>query len=285
MPPMTTPFDKNGEIVYSAIADQVEFMIRSGVHGLVAGGSTGEGHTLATDEYVKVMETTVAAADGRVPVVAGLIVNSTREAITRIAMLKHLSLAALQVTPVHYLFKPDDDATVRHFREIYDACGTPILIYNVIPWNYLSPALMVRIMDEVPGVIGIKQSGGDLKSVSDLLLMANPRNLIFSATDALLYCAYAIGARGSISAVDSCVPSVTVKLWNAVQAGDHATALKIHRGLAALWNSLKHDNLPACTKYVQHLQGLPMFYSRAPMQPVPEAAKASIKQALEALPI
>ena len=61
--------------------------------------------------------------------------------------LKGLNIAALQVTPVHYLFKPDADATVQHFREIYDATGIPILIYNVIPWNYLSVDLMLRIMD------------------------------------------------------------------------------------------------------------------------------------------
>ena len=62
----------------------------------------------------------------------------------------------LQVTPVHYLFKPDDEAMVQHFREICDATGMPLLIYNVVPWTYLSPELLCRIMREVPGVNGVK---------------------------------------------------------------------------------------------------------------------------------
>ena len=68
---------------------------------------------------------------------------------------------------MHYLFRPDDDAMLEHFRAIAEATGLPILIYNVVPWSYLSPQLLVRIMREVPGVIGVKQSAGDLKLLAD----------------------------------------------------------------------------------------------------------------------
>ena len=84
-------------------------------------------------------------------------------------------MAALQVTPVHYLFRPDDDAMVRHFAETADATELPVMIYNVVPWTYLSPQLLTRIIDEVPGVIGVKQSAGDVKLLADLLLTAGDR--------------------------------------------------------------------------------------------------------------
>ena len=67
-------------------------------------------------------------------------------------------MAALQVTPPSYLFRPDDDAMVQHFSDIHAACGVPILIYNVVPWCYLSPDLLLRIMDEVPGVLGANKA-------------------------------------------------------------------------------------------------------------------------------
>jgi len=283
LPPITMPFDVRGDLVQGGLQEQIDFMIGAGANAIVAGGSTGEGHTLADAEYEAVMRQAHEAIGNRVPFIAGLIVQSTRAAIERVQRLQGLNITALQVTPVHYLFKPDADATVRHFRDIYEATAIPILIYNVIPWNYLSVDLMLRIMDEVPGVIGMKQSGGDLKSVSDLLLHCKPENLVLSGVDALLYPGFCLGMHGAISALTCAVPGVVVKLQQAVQASDHAYARELHFKLNALWNSLNHDNLPACVKYIQHLQGVSMFEPRAPMMRVSEEQKAVIKKTLQPL--
>jgi 4-hydroxy-tetrahydrodipicolinate synthase len=285
LPPLVMPFDSRGEIVYSSVREQIDFMVDQGAHGVVVGGSTGEGHTLSRDELAKTMEATAEALAGRLPLIEGLIVNSTREAIERVRMVKHLDIAALQLTPVHYLFKPGPDATVQHFRTIFDETGIPIVIYNVIPWNYLSVELMLRVMREVPGVVGMKQSNGDLKSVSDLLVAAAPGNLVITGIDALLYPAFALGAHGAITALTTAVPGVCVQLWDATRGGDHATALDLHRRLNALWNALSHDNLPGCVKYIQHRQGLQLHYPRAPMDPVTDGQKAAIDAALKKLPL
>lgn len=285
LPPFTMPFDRHGEIVFSAIKEQVDFAIDKGVNGIVVGGSTGEGHTLGADEFTKVMHASHDALAGRKPLIVGLIVNSTREAIERMRALRDLDIAALQITPVHYLFKPSAENTVEHFRAIYEETGIPILIYNVIPWNYLSVELMLRVMHEVPGVVGMKQSSGDLKSVSDLMGNVAPGNVVLSGIDALLYPSFALGAHGAISALTAALPGTCVKLWNAVRAKDHDTALDIHNKLNRLWNVLRHDNLPACVKYIQHRQGLGLFYPRAPMDEVSDEQKKAIDQALKSLGI
>ncbi len=283
LPPITMPFDQNGDLVKGGLKEQIDFIIKSGASGVVAGGSTGEGHTLTDGEFSSVMREAYDATDGRVPFLAGLIVQSTRAAIERANMLKGMKVAALQVTPVHYLFKPDADATIEHFRTIADATGIPILIYNVIPWNYLSVDLMLRIMAEVPGVIGMKQSGGDLKSLSDLLLRCKPENVVLSGVDALLYPGFCMGMHGAISALTSAVPHVVVKIQKAVEANDHQTGRDLHFKLNALWNTMSHDNLPACIKYIQHLQGIRMFEPRAPMMRVTEQQKVDIKAAMQPL--
>ncbi|MDE2005178.1 MAG: dihydrodipicolinate synthase family protein [Rhodospirillales bacterium] len=285
LPPLAMPFDDKGDIVFSAIAEQIDLMIDRKVNAVVVGGSTGEGHTLDREEFAAVMHAADRAIAGRVPLIAGLIVNSTREALARIRLLDRIKLAALQITPVHYLFKPDADATVAHFRTLAAATDVPILIYNVIPWNYLDVALMQRIMDEVPGVVGMKQSAGDLKSVSDLVAGLAPGRVVLTGTDALLYPAFALGVDGAISALTTAVPGVCVELWNLVRAGDHRAALDLHRRLGVLWNALPHDNLPACVKYAQHRQGLGLYPPRAPMMPVDAARKAAIDAALRNLPI
>jgi 4-hydroxy-tetrahydrodipicolinate synthase len=283
IPPMTTPFGAEGELKLDLLRGQVDWLVGQGVHGLAAGGSTGEGHTLDAAEFRDLVASTVEAAGGRVPVIAGIIVDSTRDAIRRARLLRDMKVAALQVTPVHYLFRPDDEAMLAHFKAVAEETGMPVIIYNVVPWSYLSPELLVRIMRAVPGVIGVKQSAGDLKFVADLLNTADPTHLILSAVDALLYPSFTLGAQGSIAAILTAAPRECVELWNAVQAGDHKRALDLHRKLLPLWNAIVGDNLPACTKAAQTLQGCEAGLPRAPMPPASPRQDDKIAEALRAL--
>jgi 4-hydroxy-tetrahydrodipicolinate synthase len=282
IPPLVTPFTAAEEIDEAALRADVRTMVeQAGVHGLVVGGSTGEGHTLTTDELRLVVGAAVDEAAGRVPVLAGLIVDSTRQAVERVRALSDLDVAALQVTPVHYLFRPSDDMMVRHFAAIAEAGRAPVMLYNVVPWSYCSPALLVRIMREVDGVIGVKQSADDLKLMADLLLMLDGRGLVMSAVDALLYPSFILGAHGAIAAILTAAPKPCVQLWDAVQRGDRATALDLHKRLLRLWNALAGDNLPANVKYAMELQGRRGGFPRAPMPPSSEAQRAAIQAALD----
>ena len=281
--PFTTPFSKDGELQLELVAPQVEWLIENGVHGLAAGGSTGEGHVLNRDEYYSLMKTTSEALKGRIPLVAGIIANSTSEVATRGKSVKDLGVEALQITPPSYLFRPDDNAMVEHFKEIHAECNVPILIYNVVPWCYLSPDLLLRIMDEVPGVLGVKQSAGDMKLFADLIRRANPKNLIFSAVDALLFSSYQLGAPGAIAAILTAAPGPSVKLWNAVIDKDWETARDLHERLMPLWDAIGVDNMPSLCKYAQQLQGLETGYARKPTSPATEEQKKTVRVALENL--
>jgi len=285
IPPAATPFTTDGEIDQAATKAQVRFLIEQGAHGLAVGGSTGEGHTLDAEEFRRLVALAAAEAAGRVPIIAGIITDSTRDAIKRGQAVADLGVAALQVTPVHYLFRPDDDAMLEHFRTVTEATGLPLIIYNVVPWSYLSPELLCRIMRQVPGVIGVKQSAGDLKLVADLMLMAGPDDLILSAVDALLYPSFALGCQGAVAAILSAAPRSCVELWDAVQADDHATALALHARLLPLWNAMVGDNLPACVKHAQALQGCPAGWPRQPMPPATAAQQTAIAKALRGLEV
>lgn len=282
--PFTTPFGEDDTINLSAVAAQVEWLITNGVHGLAAGGSTGEGHALSLEEHRDLLAETVGAVAGRVPVVAGIISNSTAETTARGRQVAEMpGICALQITPPHYLFRPDDDAMVDHFRRIHGDCGLPILIYNVVPWCYLSPDLLLRIMAEVPGVAGVKQSAGDMKLFADLQRRARPKNLIFSAVDALLWLSYKLGAPGSIAAILTAAPGPSVRLWEAAQAGDDVLGLALHEKLMPLWDAIGQDNMPSLCKYAQILQGVPAGVARRPTSPATEAQKAAVRAALAGL--
>ena len=210
IPPATTAFDRDGRLDEDSVVQQLQWLKAKGSHGVAVGGSTGEGHTLSRDEFKILLKLARESLGSDFPLVAGIIVNSTDEAIERGKIARDQGADVLQVTPVHYLFKPDDEAMVQHFREICDATGMPLLIYNVVPWTYLSPELLCRIMREVPGVKGVKQSAGDLKLMADLLEMSESEDLIFSAVDALLYPSFILKARGS-DCCSSCCASRTLR--------------------------------------------------------------------------
>jgi len=281
IPPMTTPFDEDGNIDEVAFCRDVDYLLQAGVHGLAVGGSTGEGHTLSREELVQLNKRAVLQASGNVPVIAGIIADSTREVIDRGKAVADLGVAALQITPVHYLFTPDEQAMYDYYARISDSVDLPIIIYNVIPWSYCSPRLLVRMIREIDRVIGVKQSAGDIHALAELLMLLHGDGKVLAAVDDLLYPCFALGAHGAIAAILTAVPKVCFHLWNAVQDGRHDEALSLHQQLFELWLALSGPNLPARVKTAMRLQGRTSGSPRSPMPAPTESEEAKIRSALE----
>ncbi len=282
LPPMVTPFNEGDEsISEDALRQDIRYMIDVGkVHGIVVGGSTGEGHTLTTDELRTLVGITIDEVGGRIPVVAGIIVDSTRQAIERVQALSDLDLAALQVTPVHYLFRPSDEMMQKHFAAIAEASDVPLFIYNVVPWSYLSPQLLTKIITEVDGVMGVKQSAQDLRSLSDLLFLLDGRGVVFSALDGLMYPSFILKPAGVIAGILSTAPNLCVQLWDAVLADEHSNALDLHNKLLKIWMAIEGSNMCAKIKTSLALQGRSQSVSRMPMTPTSAEEKRRIREAL-----
>lgn len=286
IPPMVTPFTEEGGIDEHALRADVRYLVeKAKVHGLAVCGSTGEGHTLTTDEVRRITAVTTEEVRGRVPVIAGIITNSTASAIERAKAVADLGVAALQVTPVHYVFRPDDDSMLRHFAAISEKSGLPVIIYNVIQWSYLLPPLLVRILRDAEGVIGVKQSASDMKTLADLLLLCEEEGIlnrvrILSAVDALLYPSFALGSHGSVAAILTAAPEWSVALWDAVARGDQAQALQLHKKLLRLWNAIDAPNLPANVRSAMQHAGREGGVPRPPMPASSEAQRQRIAQVL-----
>jgi 4-hydroxy-tetrahydrodipicolinate synthase len=287
IPPLVTPFIDDDSIDEQLHRAEVRFMVDAAkVHGLAVCGSTGEGHTLSPDETRRLVSWTVEEVNGRIPVIAGIIADSTRAAIERAKAVADLGVAALQVTPVHYVFRPDDDAMLRFFSSVSEQSGLPVIIYNVVPQSYLLPPLLVRILKEVDGVIGVKQSASDMKALADLLILTKEAGIadkvrILSAVDALLYPSFQIGSDGAVAAILTAVPEWCVELWDAVRAGNHARALELHNNLLHLWNAIDAPNLPANVRTAMSFRGRQGGQPRSPMPPSTPAQIARIKAALD----
>ena len=231
IPPVVTPFDENDEVDENGLRAVVRFMLEAGVHGLAVCGSTGEGHTLSPDETRRITEITAEEVNSHIarlhactparttfPIVVGIIANSTRQALQHARAVRDLPVAALMVTPPHYLFTPSEAEMFAYFRSIAEETGLPVLVYNVVPWAYLSADALVRLMAETPNVIGVKQSAGDLHALAWLLANLPEGKVVLTAVDDLLYPSFLLGAHGAIAGICTAAPKLSVQLWDAVKA-------------------------------------------------------------------
>lgn len=268
IPPIVTPFDQNGQIDETALRNEINYHLEAGVHGISVCGSTGEGNALTLEEHTQIYEIAVEEADNKVPVVGGAIATSSQEAANKAERARNAGCDFVMATPPHYM-TPTDDGLIEYFQEIGHQGDLPIVIYDVIEDVDITAELAARMLDEVPELYGIKQSGGDFHGLSNMLDKVGDELKIISALDDLLYPSYHLGAEGAIAGVNAIYPRLSVQLWNAVQQGDLEQASEIHFATqrlarAAVWNA--QLNFPGSVKATINLLGRDAGYARTPIK-------------------
>jgi 4-hydroxy-tetrahydrodipicolinate synthase len=276
---LITPFD-NGAVDEDAFSKLVEFQIRSGTHGLVPAGTTGESPTLSHDEHHRVVELCVKQVAGRVPVIAGAGSNSTAEAIELVRHAKSVgAAAALVVTP--YYNKPSQEGLYRHYRAINDTVDLPVIIYNIPSRSVvdMSVATMTRLF-ELPNIAGVKDSTANLARVSQQRAAMGPTFNQLSGEDATALGFIAHGGHGCISVTANVAPRLCADFQNACLAGDYARALQLQDRLMPLHEALFVETSPAPVKYAAERLGLCGSELRLPLAPASETARRAVDEAM-----
>ena len=284
VPPVVTPFDEAGDVDEEALREELRYHLSTGVAGVAVAGSTGEGNALSIDEHDLVYRTAVEEADGDMPVVAGVISTNARDATEKARLARDAGADFVMATPPHYE-RPTDQGLVDYFAAIGEV-DLPILIYDVIEKVDVTAELAARIAEEVPALYGIKQSGGDMHGLANMLTTVGDDLCVMSALDDLLYPSYALGADGTIGGVTSMYPRVSVDLWDAVQSGDHDRARTIHEATLplarqAVWG--RAGNYPGSVKAAIGLLGREAGHPRNPICLPDEAERERLAEAVEAM--
>ncbi len=244
---LVTPF-RNGEVDEDALRDLVEFQIEAGVDGLVPCGSTGEAATLSHPEHRRVVEVVVAAATGRVPVIAGTGSNNTREAIDLTLYARDAGAdGALLISP--YYNKPTQEGIVAHFAAVARETRLPLVVYNV-PSRTASnilPATMARLA-EIDFIVGAKEACGDVVQISHVVASCPDDFTVLSGDDGMTLPVLAVGGRGAISTTSNVAPVEMVALVRAFLSGDVAQARRIHGRLLPLFEALSCETNPIPVK-------------------------------------
>jgi 4-hydroxy-tetrahydrodipicolinate synthase len=262
---MVTPF-RNGKIDEAKVKELVELHVQQGTDGIVPCGTTGESPSLDHHETRRMIELTVAAAAGRIPVIAGTGSNSTAHAIelTKLAAQVGAS-AALVVNP--YYNKPTQEGLYRHFRAVAEATALPIIVYNIqgrTAVNIETPT-MERLVRDCPTIVGVKEASGSLDQMSQVILACGPDFCVLSGDDNVTLPLLAIGGRGVISVIANIVPRETSEMVHAALEGDWKRARELHYKLFPLARAAFLETNPIPIKEMMAMVGMLEPEFRLPM--------------------
>lgn len=278
LPALITPFTDDGSALdTAALAANVERLIRGGVAGLVPGGSTGEFTTLSHAERRELVEATVAAAAGRVPVVAGTGALSTRETVELSVHAERAGAAAVMVVPPFY------DALgwrelLAHYAAIADSIAIPIMYYNLPSASGVTlSAAQLSELRRVAGVTSLKDTGGDAVAATELVHAGEDVPTLLNGWDTLTFAALAAGVRAVVWGAASIVPEPCVALHRLlIEELDLAGARELWARLWPLCAFLEGQSYPAAVKAACRLAGDATGPLRAPLLELEDKAQREL---------
>jgi 4-hydroxy-tetrahydrodipicolinate synthase len=275
---LVTPFRKDGGVDEPALHALVNWQIESGIDFLVPCGTTGEASTLNEAEWLRVVEVVIAATAGRVPVFAGCSHNATHEAVAKARKLAQVPGLTGILTASPYYNRPGQEGQYQHFRAIAEAVDLPVLLYN-IPGRTganLEPATVLRLA-ELPNVIGIKESSGNLAQITELLTSAPRSFKVFAGDDGMALPVLALGGSGLVSVASNALPGQMARMVQAALDNDWAGARRINRHFFRLMQAHFWEPSPAPIKAVLSMLGRCEDVLRLPMVPVSPAIRRRLE--------
>jgi len=267
LPAIITPFKDNPEKSpdLEGLRSNVEFLLSSGVHGIVPCGSTGESATLSFEEHEEVIAETIDVINGRVPVLAGTGSNNTAEALRFTKAAKDLGADGVLIISPYYN-KPNHSGMIKHYNMLADL-DVPVVMYNVP--GRTGQNMSVDLICELaahPNIVGIKEASGNLEQVSQIIEGTQDEDfVVLSGDDALTLPIFALGGSGVISVAANIEPARMVRMYESFMSGDIAEARRIHYELGPLFRAMFIETNPVPVKKAVGLRGMAAGPLRLPL--------------------
>jgi len=278
--PLVTPL-RDDRVDVPALSRMRDHLFDAGCRGVVLCATTGEGHALTPDEKRQVLDTVLDERPPGFGVIMGVTGLDTRSMIEQARRWSDDPIDGLLATAPVYC-RPSPEGCVRHFEALADAGGRPIVIYNI---GYrvgvtLTIDTLVRL-SRIPGVVAIKECGGDADRLHDLLV-ETPLTVL-CGEDAHVFAAACAGAHGAIAASAHLHPRAWLALLRAVAEQRLDEARRCHRALLPMVRALFAQPNPAPLKAALAMRGLIDEAVRLPMVPLDPTARQGLRAALAAL--
>ena len=279
---MVTPMTEKG-VDYDTLARFIEFQIDSGIHALVAVGTTGESATLSPEERKAVIRFTVRQVNGRVPVIAGTGTNNTEHVLdfTQCACDDGAD-AVLVVTP--YYNKATQKGLIAHYTAVADVAAKPVIMYSVPSRTgcKIMPDT-AAVLSQHPNIVGFKDANGDMDSTVETIAKCGENLHIYSGEDSLTVPMLAMGGMGCISVLSNVAPGLASEMCNRFFAGDVAGAAELQCKMLPLIRALFSEVNPIPAKAAVAAMGFGEEYLRMPLTLLEDGNRENLLKQMRAV--
>lgn len=280
---MVTPFDRKGNLDLAKTTELVNYLLDNGTDALVVAGTTGESPTLTTEEKIALFRHVVSVVNGRAPVIAGTGTNDTRASIELTKKAEEAGVDAVMLVAPYYN-KPNQEGLYQHFKAIAESTSLPVMLYNVPGRTSVSlaPETVIRL-SEVPNIVAVKEAGGNLDAMAEIIERTPDDFLLYSGDDSLTLPVLAIGGNGVVSVASHIIGNEMQEMIRSFLAGDHQKAAALHRKWLPLMKGLFAAPSPVPVKTALQLRGLDVGSVRLPLVPLTEQERKELSRLLDAL--
>ncbi|MEO9005074.1 MAG: 4-hydroxy-tetrahydrodipicolinate synthase [Ginsengibacter sp.] len=281
---IVTPFKKNSEVDFDALATLIDYIINKGVEYIVSLGTTGETPTLSKKERVEIVEFTSQKINGRVPLILGIGGNNTKDVIDQFSNFSFQNITAVLSSSPSYN-KPSQEGIFQHYKALADASPLPVIIYNVPgrTGSNIIAETTIRLARNCENIQGIKEASGNMIQGMNILKNRPDDFLVVSGDDHISLPLIACGADGVISVVANCFPQEFSDMVRFALKNDFVDAQKLHYKLLQAYDLLFVENNPAGVKAFLYELKLIENELRLPLVPLSTMYHEKVKDFLSGL--
>ena len=278
---LVTPLNADGSVDYGKLRELVNWHVAEGTDAIVSLGTTGETPTLTADECHRIVETTIASAAGRIPVIVGSGSNSTQQMLEKSRIYAGMGADGLLVISPYYN-KANAEGMYRHFATVADHVDCPQILYNVPGRTGCAiPIGVVERLAQHPNVAAIKEASGDLSYATAVSRYLSDDFAMYSGNDDVIVPIMALGGSGVISVWANAMPGAVHQLVADFLAGNHAAALSAQQKYYDLIKALFIEVNPIPIKTCMNMMGNRVGGLRLPLCDMSESAAARLRAAME----
>lgn len=280
-PYLVSPIHESGEVKSDVLTQLCEDLIQAGVHGLTTLGSTGEFAYLNPNQKQQLVEVVVAAARGRVPVVAGVAATTTAAAVSQAKEYEGLGCSGILAVLESY-FPLSEVGVFSYFEAIAGAVSIPVVLYTNPNFQRTDLSLsVIERLSHIPNIKYIKDASNNTGRLLTILSRVTGRMEVFAASAHIPTCVMLLGGVGWMAGPACVAPTQSVALYELCRGGEWENAMELQRNLWQLNHVFAKYDLAACIKGGLHLQGYPVGDPFRPQEPLSPEGLAEVRQVLE----
>lgn len=282
IPPIITPMNEDESINYLELRNQVNRMIKGGVHGLFPFGTNGEGYILNVEEKKKVLETVIEEVNGRIPIYAGTGCISTKETVEMSQAAESMGADVLSIITPSFALASQNEL-YDHYKIVADKVNIPIVLYNIPArtGNFLAPATVAKL-SKIDNILAAKDSSGNFNNILEYIAATKDQDFaVMSGNDALIVWNLMAGGTGGIAGCANVFPKVMASVYDYFVAGEIEKAKAANESIRPFRECFKYGNPNTIVKTAVELLGYQVGKCRAPFNQVPDEGIQAIKNVLE----